>query len=376
MIEKRKRCGRDGKPYFVYRVRWYDEGRGTERSRTFPRGTKLAVVQAFENRVGLMQRTGGVEELEIGRQRLADFAEEWWEVYAGPNLARSTLASYSHIYNRHVLPRLGNYRLREITPQVVARFRADMEREEVGAPTIRKALAILQGMLSRAIEWGKLKHNPVAGVRKPSSHRSREVRCLSPARVELLRSHLLGSGHRRDATIVSVLAYAGPRPREPFALRWQDIGERTILMHATKTARRLRSVTLLAPLRQDLHEWRMACGMPGAGEVVFPNAGGNLWSEHDYRNWRKRVFRPAAAATGLDGLVPYDLRHSFASLLIHEGQSVVEVAAQLGHSPQMTLSTYAHVMAELAGTERIPAEDQIRAARETGLGSQPALGAM
>jgi hypothetical protein len=32
-------------------------------------------------------------------------------------------------------------------------------------------------------------------------------------------------------------------------------------------------------------------------------------------------------------LVSYDLRHSFASLLIAEGRSVVEVAAQLGHAP-------------------------------------------
>ena len=88
------------------------------------------------------------------------------------------------------------------------------------------------------------------------------------------------------------------------------------------------------------------------------------------------MFKPAAAACGLEGLVPYDLRHSYASLLIHEGQSVVEVAAQLGHSPQMTLSTYAHVMAELANAERISAEEQIRAARDTGLGNQPTLGAM
>ncbi len=376
MIEKRTRRGRDGRAYFVYRVRWYDDGRGTERSRTFPRGTKRAVVDAFENRVGLLQRTGGVDEVDIGRDTLADFAGEWWEIYAGPNLARSTLTTYSHIYNRHVLPRLGEYRLRELTPAVIARFRAELEQDDVGAPTVRKALAILQGMLSRAVEWGQLKHNPVAGVRKPPTRRSREVRCLAPARVESLRGHLLGNGRRRDATMVSVLAYAGPRPGEPLALRWEDIGERTILMHATKTSRRIRSVRLLAPLRQDLQEWRIACGRPGPRELIFPNAEGSQWSDHDYRNWRKRVFKPAAAACGLEGLVPYDLRHSYASLLIHEGQSVVEVAAQLGHSPQMTLSTYAHVMAELASAERISAEEQIRAARDTGLGNQPTLGAM
>jgi hypothetical protein len=59
-----------------------------------------------------------------------------------------------------------------------------------------------------------------------------------------------------------------------------------------------------------------------------------------------------------------NLRHSFISLLIHEGLSVVEVARQAGHSPEMTLSTYAHVFDEHSlGTERRSAEDQIRAAR-------------
>ena len=60
---------------------------------------------------------------------------------------------------------------------------------------------------------------------------------------------------------------------------------------------------------------------------------------------------------------PYDLRHSFCSLLIAEGASVVEVAAQAGHSPTMTLNTYGHVMDELAGDKRKDAEAAIRDAR-------------
>jgi hypothetical protein len=32
-------------------------------------------------------------------------------------------------------------------------------------------------------------------------------------------------------------------------------------------------------------------------------------------------------------LRPVSLRHSFVNLLIHEGRSVVEVAAQAGHAP-------------------------------------------
>jgi integrase len=60
---------------------------------------------------------------------------------------------------------------------------------------------------------------------------------------------------------------------------------------------------------------------------------------------------------------PYDLRHSFASLLLHEGRSVMYVARQLGHAATLTLSTYGHVIDELDDSPQIPAEDAIRAAR-------------
>src|SRR2546428_13876016 len=57
-------------------------------------------------------------------------------------------------------------------------------------------------------------------------------------------------------------------------------------------------------------------------------------------------------------------RCSFASLLIREGrQSVVDIASQLGHSPTRTLDTYGHVIDELAGAEKVSAEEEIRRAR-------------
>ncbi len=59
------------------------------------------------------------------------------------------------------------------------------------------------------------------------------------------------------------------------------------------------------------------------------------------------------------------LRHSFVSLLLAEGANVVEVARQAGHSPTMTLSTYAHLFEELDGADRISAEKRIRHARRT-----------
>ena len=60
---------------------------------------------------------------------------------------------------------------------------------------------------------------------------------------------------------------------------------------------------------------------------------------------------------------PYGLRHSFASLLLHEGRSVIYVARQLGHDARLTLSTYGHVIDELDDVPRIDAEAAIADAR-------------
>jgi integrase len=82
---------------------------------------------------------------------------------------------------------------------------------------------------------------------------------------------------------------------------------------------------------------------------VFRARSGAVWSEFDYRTWRRRIFAPAAAAAGAPGIRFYDLRHSFASLLLAQGRSVIDVADQLGHAPRLTLDTYGHVMRELEG---------------------------
>jgi integrase len=197
------------------------------------------------------------------------------------------------------------------------------------------------------------------------------VKPIAPVTVEEIRRLLLARRRLRDATLVSVLAYAGLRPGEALALRWGDIGERTILVDravalgdvkGTKTGRR-RSVRLLAPLAADLAEWRLASRRPDETALVFPRKDGRVWTDEDWRNWRQRVFAPVATAAGLDRFRPYDLRHSFVSLLFAEGRTVIEVARQAGHSPTMALATYGHVIEELEGAERRPAENVIREAR-------------
>ena len=40
------------------------------------------------------------------------------------------------------------------------------------------------------------------------------------------------------------------------------------------------------------------------------------------------------------------MRYSFASLLLHEGRSVIYVALQFGHDARLTLTRYGHVIDE------------------------------
>lgn len=113
MIQKRDRTRRDGTRYVVWRVRWYDAA-GAERNRTFD--TK-ADAQAFEAKVRLAKRAGDLTAIDAGRQTLGEFAEEWWELYARPNLQAATLANYAAVWNKHALPRLGAMCLRDLSPR-------------------------------------------------------------------------------------------------------------------------------------------------------------------------------------------------------------------------------------------------------------------
>lgn len=201
-------------------------------------------------------------------------------------------------------------------------------------------------MLRHAAEAEAIPANPLALVRAPRAEHREQVRPLAPATVERIRAAL----DAERAAIVSVLAYAGLRPGELRALRWGDVRERTILVQrgadpdgkakATKT-RAVRTVRLVAPLAADLREWRMASGRPGDEALVFPGRDGDAWTKDDWDVFRRRGWSTACRRAGLDGTPrPYDLRHSFASLLLAEGRTVHYVAAQLGHSPVLTLSTY------------------------------------
>jgi hypothetical protein len=108
-------------------------------------------------------------------------------------------------------------------------------------------------------------------------------------------------------------------------------------------------VRLLSPLAQDVREYRLAIGRPPASTLLLDGESGEPWDKTAWQMWRADRWTPACRATGLDPIPrPYDLRHSFASLLLAEGRQPLYVARQLGHSLPVLFSTYAHLIDEYA----------------------------
>lgn len=342
----------------VYDVRYRDAA-GRQRSKTFAR---KGDADTFDREVKRARQLGVLHQLLVKPVTLDGYvADTWAPIHVAP-LAPGTRRLYTKLYDGHIGPHLGRYGLRELTAEVIGRWQADRLAAGVPPHTVRQSLTLLGGILQRALEAGRIATNAQRLVRPVTRPSRAEVRPLAPAAVEAIR----GACDARRATVVAVLAYAGLRPQEARGLRWGHVKDRTLIVHAPKTRRHRpqpRTVRLLDALRADLLAWRMASGRPGDDAPVFPARMGGEWTSVGFDRWRVEVWKPALAAAGLPYQRPYDLRHSFASLLLHEGRSVIYVARQLGHGADLTMRTYGHVIDELEDAPRIAAEDAIAAAR-------------
>lgn len=356
-IQKRTR-----KKGSVYVVHYYDTDARKYRNRTF---SLRKDATAFEAMVNLAKRRGELAKLDAGLETLDEFLVEWWSRHGDRYLAKNTRKEYTRFFKSFIQPALGDLPLRRISPSSIAAMR-DRIQDANGDETARKAVAALQGVLQRAVEWERIRDNPAKAVKKPARSRKSRPRPLDPVQVEAIRSQLA----ERDAALVSVMAYAGLRPGEALALTWEDVGEQTLDISKavalgeqkeTKTGRS-RIVRPYNPALSDLRGWRLASGLR-SGPIFLRPSDHSYWRDTDYRNWRTRVWKPVA------NVRPYDLRHSFASLLFQEGRSPAYIAEQMGHSVQTLLSTYIHIIEELRDADRVDAEELIDLARgHRGLG--------
>ena len=169
----------------------------------------------------------------------------------------------------------------------------------------------------------------------------------------------------------------GLRRPEPVALQWGDIefGEdgqdknRFILVqhnyvrreHTTTKSKKSRRVDMSRQLRSVLIKMRderlRAAKTEGKAdiskELVFSSPDGKIL---DPDNFYHRHFVPVLLKSGIRKIRLHDLRHTFGSLLIQCGASVVFVKGQMGHSSiQVTVDTYGHLVpgADISYVDRL-----------------------
>ena len=351
-----------------WRVRWREAGRN--RARVFDR---KADAVAFEAETRRRARTGDLVALDAGRQTLQEFAEEWWRLYAAPNLAPTTLASYASLWDAHVLPRLGATRLRDIDPQTIARLRADLTTAGVGTVVDPQG----DGDPARR---ARTRRRVAAHPGQPRARRPQAAAAARARRPAAFtghgRAHPRGSARERPARATPSSSPCSPMPGSGPAKRLHSSGATSASARSSSSAA---SCSASSRRRRPAEPGRSACSPrspPTWASGVSPAAG-----RPTTRSSSPAIAAASGAtthgATGAAGssaprrtsagigapVRPYDLRHSFVSLLIAEGANVVEIARQAGHSPTITLSTYAHLFDERPPGQR-SAEDEIRAARQ------------
>jgi integrase len=211
----------------------------------------------------------------------------------------------------------------------------------------------------RWVDFNPAEH--VDKLRKPvSAETPIDGNVLTPEEINRLLDAADGPKRRSDGTLVSnnhklllqVAVFTGMRAGEILGLQWGDVDWNARQIHVRrawkegrfyqpKTPASIRRIDLPGVMIDRLRAWKLECPI-SEHDLVFPNLAGNPLS---HTNLLQRVFHPALRRAGLRKIRFHDLRHTFASLLIANGEDVVRVSRLLGHaSPTITLRVYSHML--------------------------------
>jgi hypothetical protein len=116
----------------------------------------------------------------------------------------------------------------------------------------------------------------------------------------------------------------------------------------------------LATLLSRWQREQQGAATPAPDTLIFPSTSGG---PVDPDNLRHRVWAPALAKAKLRHVRIHSLRHTFASMLIAQGENVKYISSRLGHaSVQITLDRYGHLFPDEKRGAAARLEAQLRGA--------------
>ena len=218
--------------------------------------------------------------------------------------------------------------------------------------TLRKVIVTLNQVMNYAARQKYIEFNPVRDAERPKDQGRLErpkIKILSPSEINAL----IEAEEKQEYRTQFMLAImSGARQGELIGLKWTDVDwfnnqihiQRTFnhgRWYKPKSKNSNRKIDLGPAMMEALKKWSQLCPK-GQIDLIFPNPAG---SPIDQSAMLRKHFFPCLEKAGISRIRFHDLRHTYASLLIDQGENIKYIQSQLGHSsPVVTLEVYAHLM--------------------------------
>lgn len=338
-------------------VVWYSDADGGEHTKTLPIGASLEDAVLLKGQ--LQNRKAQGESLVRPRMTVGQLLDDYLEGVEG-RLDETTVETHSRAV-ASLKKAFGTRLVTELTPSHVARWISDLEREGKSAGTIRRYLSPLSSAYRLAVRDGVVQSSPVVKLlphERPRGEAKRK-RCLSREEITKLlsatRSQNGREEHLRWKTLFALLIFTGLRISEALALTWDDITEEGVVVREGKTKASERTVMLPSDIRRLLSALRLSQA-PGVKFVFSTQEGAPLG-----RRNALTILHSCCRRAGIEKCSLHELRHTYASLLIHNRELPTLVAKQMGHAdPGVTMKVYAHLFEEQESVDQ--ARERLQAA--------------
>ncbi len=358
---RQKRKGK-GQPWHVF----------IHRNRTI-RSKRVGDKKVAEAVAGKLRKKLLSGQLGLGEAKqtplFADYARHFMEDYAKVACKRNTWKSYETMIALHLLPVWKNKRLNEIRRADVKKLLLAEQQAGFAVKTVENIKALVSGIFTHAYEEDILQANPALRLGRFIQKDDRRKH-LNPWTKEQVTAFLATARVQAPDYYALFLCACrtGMRMGELLGLAWEDIDFQANRIEIRRSyshghfsspkSHKSRPVDMSDQLGRDLLAHRGSLVQKFGGTVpvvdlgagfkpdqirlVFPNReGGPL----DGDNVRRRAFYRTLKNAGVPRIRFHDLRHTFASLLLQQGESLHYVKEQMGHaSIQTTVDVYGHIV--------------------------------
>lgn len=154
---------------------------------------------------------------------VADYLDQWYELYCKLNLKYNTQVGYLRIIEGHLKPRFGKYRLKAISSALLQDFANDLKMNGLSKSHMVGILSIFGAALDYAVEpMHYLIANPMRYVKYPKIEKKpRERIILTLEEWERIIERFPADSRYHIPLMIGF--YTGLRISEAFALTWDDI---------------------------------------------------------------------------------------------------------------------------------------------------------